>query len=405
MPLTQASPLSTRRRWRKPVIALVLAALAGGGWYAWQGKQAAPPPAAAKKADKPTVFELAQNDVVTVEARELALRLPLSGSLAPLAQATVKSKVSGVVLETSVREGMTVSAGQVIARLDDADARARVAQQSAMLKEANARLALATKNEANSQALLKQNYISQNSFDTTRNSVELAQAAVDAARAQLDLARIALNDTQIRAPLSGVVSKRFVQAGEKLSPDSPVMAIVDLQHLTLDAQVPASDIPRVQVGQDVRFRVDGFDAREFSGKVARINPAAEAGSRSMLVYISVANTDNLLRAGMFAKGQITTDKSGARPIVPLAALRKDGARDVVYRVDGGKVVAQPVELGMRNEDEGLAEVTGGVEAGAVLLAVPLDGVKPGTQVKLAGAKTGASAPVAATASSSPAKKG
>ncbi|MFC5461296.1 efflux RND transporter periplasmic adaptor subunit [Massilia niabensis] len=386
LPLASVSPLSSRRRWRTPVIALVLAALAGGGWFAWQGKNAPPAAAsagAAKQADKPTVFELAQNDVVTVEARELALRLPLSGSLAPLAQATVKSKVSGVVLETSVREGMNVRAGQVIARLDDADARARVAQHAALLKEANARLSLATKNEANSQALLRQNYISQNSFDTTRNSVELAQAASDAARAQLELARIALNDTLIRAPLSGVVSKRFVQAGEKLSPDSPVMAIVDLQHLTLDAQVPASDIPRVQVGQDVRFKVDGFDAREFSGKVARINPAAEAGSRSMLVYISVANSDQLLRAGMFAKGEITVDKSGSRPLVPLAALRKDGAVDVVYRVDGGKVVAQPVQLGMRNEDEGLAEVTGGVEAGAVLLAVPLDGVKPGSQVKLA----------------------
>lgn len=269
LPLSSTPPASVpttrRRRWRKPVIALAVIALAGGGWYALQGK--APPPAqaaAAKKADKPTVFELAQNDVVTVESRELALRLPLSGSLAPLAQATVKSKVSGVVLETGVREGMKVAAGQVIARLDDADARARVAQQAALLKEANARLAMATKNEANSQALLKQNYISQNSFDTTRNSVELAQAAVDAARAQLDLARIALNDTVIRAPLTGVVSKRFVQAGEKLSPDSPVMAIVDLQHLTLDAQVPASDIPRVQVGQDVRFKVDGFNGRDFS---------------------------------------------------------------------------------------------------------------------------------------------
>jgi RND family efflux transporter MFP subunit len=382
-------------------MALIVAALAGGGWFAWQGKNA-PPPSVANKADKPTVFELAQNDVVTVEARELALRLPLSGSLAPLAQATVKSKVSGVVLETTVREGMNVSAGQVIARLDDADARARVAQHAAMLKEANARLGLATKNEANSQALLRQNYISQNSFDTTRNSVELAQAASDAARAQLDLARIALNDTLIRAPLSGVVSKRFVQAGEKLSPDSPVMAIVDLQHLTLDAQVPASDIPRVRVGQDVRFKVDGFDAREFSGKVARINPATEPGSRSMLVYISVANNDKLLRAGMFAKGEITVDKSGTRPIVPLAALRKDGAVDVVYQVDGGKVVAQPVQLGMRNEDEGLAEVLGGVEAGAVLLAVPLDGVKPGSQVKLA--KAGAIAPAVAT-QSSPAKKG
>jgi len=376
-------PTASRRRWRKPAIALAVIALAGGGWYALQGKSAPPPAAAAaKKADKPTVFELAQNDVVTVESRELALRLPLSGSLAPLAQATVKSKVSGVVLETGVREGMKVAAGQVIARLDDADARARVAQQAALLKEASARLAMATKNEANSQALLKQNYISQNSFDTTRNSVELAQAAVDAARAQLDLARIALNDTVIRAPLSGVVSKRYVQAGEKLSPDSPVMAIVDLQHLTLDAQVPASDIPRVQVGQDVRFKVDGFNGRDFQGKVARINPATEAGSRSMLVYISVANDDGSLRAGMFAKGSITTDKSDARPIVPLAALRKDGTRDVVYRVDSGKVVAQPVRLGMKSEDEGLAEVTEGVQAGAVLLAVPLDGVKPGSAVKL-----------------------
>lgn len=389
LPLTPATPLSTRRRWRKPAIALVLALLAAGGWYAFAGKgQPAPAAAAAQAAKagpKTTVFELAHNDVVRIEARELALRLPLSGSLAPLAQATVKSKVSGVVLETTVREGMNVSAGQVIARLDDADARARVAQQQAALKEASARLALATKNEANSRALLDQKYISQNSFDTTRNSVELAQAAVDAARAQLDLARIALNDTVIRAPLSGVVSRRFIQAGEKLSPDSPVMAIVDLEHLTLDAQVPASDIPRVQVGQDVRFRVDGFDKREFTGKVARINPATETGSRAMLVYISVANTDGSLRAGMFAKGQITTDKTGAQPIVPLAALRKDGERDVVYRIDGGKVVAQPVQLGMRNEDEGLAEVTGGLDAGAVLLAVPLDGVKPGTQVKLPGA--------------------
>jgi RND family efflux transporter MFP subunit len=391
-PPAPSLPAAGRRRWRKPAIALAViaaVALAGGGWFALHGKSAPPAAADAKKAEKPTVFELAPNDVVTVEARELALRLPLSGSLAPLAQATVKSKVSGVVLETSVREGMKVAAGQVIARLDDADARARVAQQAALVKEATARLALATKNEANSQALLKQNYISQSSFDTTRNGVELAQAAVDAMRAQLDMARIALNDTTIRAPLSGVVSKRFVQAGEKLSPDSPVMAIVDLQHLTLDAQVPASDIPRVQVGQAVRFRVDGFDKRSFSGTVARINPATEAGSRSMLVYISVANDDGSLRAGMFAKGEITTDKSAPRPIVPLAALRKEGEREVVYRVDGGKVVAQPVQLGMRSEDEGMAEVTSGVEAGAVLLAVPLDGVKPGSAVKLS--KTGGAA--------------
>ena len=237
------------------------------------------------------MYELSSGDVAAIEARELRLNLPLSGSLTPLDQATVKSKVSGVVLETAVQEGMSVAAGQVIARLDAADQRARVAQQQAALDEASARLSLAKKNNANSQALLKQNYISQNSYDTTQNSVELAQASVNAMRAQLELARIALADTVIRAPLAGVVSKRHVQAGEKVAPDMPVFTIVNLRQLTLEAQVPASEVPRVKIGQEVRFKVDGFAQRDFAGKVARISPTTEAGSRSMLVYISVDNSD------------------------------------------------------------------------------------------------------------------
>jgi RND family efflux transporter MFP subunit len=281
---------------------------------------------------------------------------------------------------------MDVKAGQVIAQLDPAEARARVAQQQAMLADAQARLALAKKNMANSASLLKQNFIAQNAYDTSANAVDLAQAAVDAARAQLDLARIALADTTIHAPLSGVVSKRHAQAGEKLSPDSPVFSIVDLKHLTLDAQVPASDIPRVHVGQDVQFRVDGFDGRTFSGKVARINPATETGSRAMIVYVDVANPDGLLRAGMFAKGTVVTDKSAAHPLLPLGAVRQDKGRDVVYRVADGKIVAQPVTLGLRNPDEGVVEALDGAAAGMTVLAVPLDGIKPGSKVKLPDAK-------------------
>ncbi|HWJ95340.1 MAG TPA: efflux RND transporter periplasmic adaptor subunit, partial [Telluria sp.] len=297
-PPMSAIPVTSRRRWRKPAIALAVALVAGGGAvYMLNGNKPAPAQAAA--APKTPVFELAERDVLAVGTRELQLALPLSGALVPLSQATVKSKVSGVVLDASVREGMSVTAGQVIARLDTADHRARVAQQQAALDEANAKLSLAKKNNANSLALLKQHYISQSSYDATQNSVDLAQAAVDAARAQLELARIALNDAQIRAPLSGVVSKRHVQAGEKLAPDMPVFTIVDLRELSLEAQVPASDIPRVEVGQEVRFRVDGFGDRTFSGKVARINPTTEPGSRAMLVYVSVSNPDGTLRGGMF----------------------------------------------------------------------------------------------------------
>jgi RND family efflux transporter MFP subunit len=381
LPLT--SPLPAARRWRKRAIGALIVALAAGAWGAlhWQSGPAGP--AQAKAAPKPAVFELSGSDVATVQAGSLARELPLSGSLAPLAQATVKSKVSGVVLGTSVQEGMNVGAGQVIARIDAADQRARVAQQQAALNEAAARLALAKKNNANSAALLKQNYISQNSYDTTENGVALAQAAVDAARAQLELARIALADTAIRAPLAGVVSKRFVQAGDKVSPDTSVFAIVDLRSMTLEAQVPASDIPRVKAGQDVRFKVDGLEARSFAGKVTRINPTTEAGSRAMIVYVSVDNPDGALRGGMFAKGGITTDRTAPHPLVPLAALRRDGARELVYRVDAGTVVAQAVTVGLRNEDEGMAEVTDGLAPGAVVLAAPLDGVKPGSKVKLA----------------------
>jgi RND family efflux transporter MFP subunit len=385
LPLSPSQPeTAPRKRRLAGAIAIAVIVLAAGGGYAFTRHEAAPakPTAGPAKAEKAAVHELSRRDFAVVEARPLALTLPLSGSLTPLAQATVKSKVSGVVLSTSVQEGMRVTAGQVIARLDDAEARARVAQAQAQLADASARLALAKKNQANSAALLKQNYIAQNAYDTTNNAVDVAQAAVDSARAQLELARIALVDTSIRAPLSGTVSKRFAQAGEKLSPDSPVFSIVDLKQLTLDASVPASDIPRIKVGQDVQFRVDGFGDRSFAGKVVRINPSTEAGSRAMLVYIGVDNPDGLLRAGMFAKGVVTTEKSAAHPLLPLTAIRKEKGEDVVYRIDDGKVVAQPVKLGLRNEDEGLVEALDGVEAGATVLALPLDGIKPGSQIKL-----------------------
>ncbi len=395
LPSAPAQPTVRRKRWKAPVIGLAVLALAGGGWYATR-PQAAPKPAMAEGKDgkpKVDVYELSKGDVAAVQARALSINLPLSGSLTPIAQATVKSKVSGIVIESGVREGTPVSKGQVLARLEQSDPSARLAQQQAMLDEANARLALARKNNQNSAALLKQSYISQSAVDATQNSVELAQAGVKAAQAQLQLARNALNDTAIRAPLAGIVSKRHVQAGEKLSPDMPVFTIVNLKQLTLEAQVPASDIPRVRVGQEVRFKVDGYPGRDFVGKVARINPTTEIGSRSMIVYISVDNSDAALSGGMFAKGNITTQKSNVMPLVPLAAVHKQDNADVVYKIEGDKVVAQKVTLGLRNDDEGLAEITAGLDAGATVVLGKLDGVKPGVKVRPPGAPV-ATTPVA-----------
>lgn len=381
LPSAPAQPTLKKPRWRAPALGVLIVAAGAGAWFALAGPR--PAGANAKPAAKaPPVYELARADVAAIAAGALSVNLPLSGSLAPLTQATVKSKVSGQVLETTVQEGMNVAAGQVLARLDQADQKARLAQQQAALDEAQARLSMASKNNANSAALLAQKYISQNAYDTTENSVALARASVRAAQAQVDLARIALDDTVIRAPLAGVVSKRHVQAGDKLSPDMAAFSIVNLQQLTLEAQVPASDIPRVKIGQEVAFRVDGYPARTFAGKVARINPTTETGSRALLVYISVDNADSALRGGMFAKGSITTQKSAVRPLLPFAALRKDKEKDVVYVVEAGKVVARPVTLGLRNDDDGMVEVTDGLAPGARVITARLDAVKPGSQVKL-----------------------
>lgn len=403
LPSAPAQTPLKKPRWRAPALGVLIVAASAGAWFALAGPKPAEATAAksAAGAAKPApVYELARADVAAVANGALSINMPLSGSLAPLTQATVKSKVSGQVLETTVQEGMNVAAGQVLARLDQADQKARVAQQQAALDEASARLSMAAKNNANSSALLAQKYISQNAYDTTENSVALARASVRAAQAQLDLARIALNDTVIRAPLAGVVSKRHVQAGDKLSPDMPAFSIVNLQQLTLEAQVPASDIPRVKIGQPVNFRVDGYPARTFIGKVARINPTTETGSRAMLVYISVDNADSALRGGMFAKGSITTQTSAVRPLLPFAALRKDKDQDVVYLVDAGKVVLRHVTLGLRNEDEGMVEVTAGLEHGARVITARLDAVKPGSQVKLS--EPAATAATASAANSAPA---
>jgi RND family efflux transporter MFP subunit len=401
--LPQQSETARGKRWRAPLVVLIVVGLAGGGWTVMHGKKnAAATTATAEAAQdgkkdkdkdkKNEVFELASADIAAIDARSLAVSLPLSGSLAPLSSATIKSKVSGVVEATTVQEGMAVSEGQVLARIDQADLRARLQQQQAMLDEAQAKLSLATKNEANSLALLKQKYISQNAYDSTQNTVDLARANVKSAAAMVEIARIALNDGVIKAPISGVVSKRHVQAGEKLAPDMPVYSIVNLSELTLEAQVPASEIPRVKVGQDVKFKVDGYQQRDFHGKVARINPATEAGSRAMLVYISVRNDDSALRAGMFAKGSIVTDRSGVAPIVPLAAVRADkDKRQIVYKVEQGKLIAQPVKLGLRNDDEGYAEVVDGLQAGANVIVSRLDSLKPGASVKLPAGATAAPA--------------
>ncbi len=377
---TLEAPRARHPKFRQSVlIALVLTGLFGAGWAMLRTDTEA----AAKSDDtQEQPQELSSSDFITVQTDELRILLPISGELTAQNQATVKSKVAAAVIETLLPEGIKASKGQIVMRLDSGDLQAQLLARQAAQEDARARLVLAQKNLETSKALLRQKYISQTAYDAAESTVDIARAALKAATAQLDIARRARADANVRAPIDGIISKRFAQVGEKVSPDTPLFSIVDLKRMILEAQVPTSAIARVREGQVTSFDMEGFEDRHFNGTVARINPAAEAGSRTMTVYIQVENGDGALRAGMFAKGNIVLEKTAALPQVPLASLRQENGIDTVLKIENGKIVSQPVKLGLRDERNNMVAVISGLQAGNRVISTKLDGVRAGTTVTL-----------------------
>jgi RND family efflux transporter MFP subunit len=332
---------------------------------------------AAAKAKQTVALEFAPADLARVEALPLARWLPVSGALQPVRQATVKAKVSGDVRQVTVREGEPVAAGQVLARIDTADLEARLAERIGTLESAKAQLALAEKTRATSQALLKQSFISQNAFDNSESSYNVAQGSVKSAEAQVQLARNALRDAVATSPLNGVVAKRHVQPGEKVAFDHALVTVVDLKDLELQALVPAMDVPELALGRPVELAIDGFGERRFTGRIERINPATEPGTRAILVFVGIPNPDGALRGGMFATGRIGLAASAPVATLPAAAIRSEGGQTFVWTVDGGKLVKRIVIVGRRDDDAGRIEVKTPLPADARVLSARFDNLKEG----------------------------
>jgi RND family efflux transporter MFP subunit len=322
-------------------------------------------------------LEFVPADLARVESRALARWLPVSGAVQPVRQATVKAKVSGDVRQITVREGEAVQAGQVLARIDTADLDAKLLERIGALESAKAQLALAGKTRATNQTLLKQNFISQNAFDNSESSYNVALGSVKSAEAQVQLARNALRDAVAISPLTGVVAKRHVQPGEKVAFDSPLVTVVDLKDMELQAAVPATDVPELTIGRAVELVIDGFGDRRFSGRVERINPATEPGTRSFLVYVGIPNGDSALRSGMFATGRIALSASTPVATLPATAIRLEGGQTFVWTVEGGKLVKRIVSTGARDDAAGRVEIRTALPAGTPVLGAKFDNLKDG----------------------------
>lgn len=376
-----SSMLKRRVLW----IVIAVCLLGAGVSAAMLRKAKAPDAPALAAAQAPAVLEFLPGDVTQATVRDLRQLLPLSGSLRALNQATVKAKGAGEVREVLVREGEAVKAGQVLVRMDTSDYQARLDQAKGALQAARGQLEIATKARDNNKALLDKGFISKNAFDNAASQFDIARANVESARGALDVAQKALADTVIRAPISGLISSRTVQPGEKVPVDFHLLDVVDLRQMEMEAAVPASEIMHVALGQEVQVRVEGM-TQPLKGKVARINPATQAGSRSILVYIQIDNPEGILRVGMFGEAQLTIAKKTGVLTVPQSAVRNEAGTAYVYAIENGKLAQKPVTLGMSGDDgEGNAvEILAGLDNGARVVKTNLGSLQVGSRVRFTG---------------------
>ena len=394
--LEERTEMKSWKHW--VLLVLVIVALVLGLARALGKRQQQQEAAHLVAASSRTVAELAlsERDLFQAETVELQRSLPFTGTLKAVRAATVKARVAGELRGLSVREGDYVRAGQLLARVDATEAVARVQQAEQQALASQAQLSIAQRQQDNNQALVQQGFISPTAAQNSAASLDAARANLKAAQAALDIARKTLADTELRAPISGQVSARLAQDGERVPVDARVLEIVDAGAMEIEAALPPAEALELRVGQQADWSVEGMaQPVRARARVARIAPSVQAGSRSVLAYLSVPAQDGL-RQGLFVLGRIGLGSVQA-VAVPLSALRSDKPRPYLQLLRDGKVVhlsVLPGALGQVADEEMVA--IDGLAPGTIVLRASTGAIAEGTPARAA-----ASAGTAAPASASP----
>lgn len=371
----------TAGRWLKiALVLLMLAAVVGLGWRGHVARQAERQAQLTPPAEP--LIELGAIDLATAQVRELASGLPITGTLRAVDSALVKARVAGELQGLTLREGDAVQAGEVIARIESSEYADRVRQAQQQADAARAQVDIAQRQYDNNAALVEQGFISRTALDNSLASLNTARANHRAALAGTEVLRRALADTVLRAPIGGQIAQRLAQPGERVGPETPIVEIVDLSRLELEASLSPADSVAVRVGQTASLEIEGV-AEPVAASVARINPSAQAGSRSVLVYLSVAAQPGL-RQGLFARGELATERQRALA-VPLNAVRTDKPLPYVQVVDADRIAHRTVQMGTRGAVDGeLWVAVQGVAEDAQVLRGAAGALREGTRVRRLG---------------------
>ncbi|MBP2307255.1 efflux RND transporter periplasmic adaptor subunit [Azospirillum melinis] len=345
--------------------AMVNGALSGGapaqGGASGGAAGASKPPGGAP----PMPVEAAQVRVGTVERTVTAV-----GSLLSNESVVVRPEIAGRISEIAFKEGQRVTKGTVLVRLDDAIARATLAQAQASIAFSRAELSRADQ-------LVRQN------TGPLRNR-EQASAKLLADEAAVQLAKAQLDKQVIAAPFDGVLGLRKASVGDFVQAGKDIVNLEDIDTLKLDFRVPEMFLPAVKVGQTVKVAVDAFGGRSFDGTVYAIDPLVDVNGRALAIRARVPNPDGSLRPGLFARVSLTLTTVPDAVLIPEQAIVAFGKDQFVFKVVDGKVAQTRVVLGERRNAE--VEIAKGLAPGDMVVTAGQLKIRDGVPVAVLPAK-------------------
>lgn len=305
----------------------------------------------------------------------------LTGALVPSREARLRAEVSGRVISTYAEAGQRVSAGAVLARIEDAALGDDVLSARSNLTSAELNATQAERELERARTLSAAGAIAARDVESAERAALQAKSVLDDAKARLASRQKALGNTVVRAPFSGVVSERQVNGGDIVSPGTAMYTVVDPSSLRLEGSVPAEAAGRVSTGSRVDFSVNGYADREFVGRVSQVNPVADPVTRQVRIIATLPNLSGSLVGGLFAEGRVATETHEG-VVVPETAVDQRAVSPFVVRLRGGIVERVDVTIGVRDAARERLELLTGVSAGDTLLLGAARAISVGASVRV-----------------------
>ena len=354
------------------VLALALAACGKGPATPQKGANAA--------AGQPLL--LANEDVLTVRSTSLASGPVITGSVQPERRADLRAEVSAIVLQVLRENGDVVRRGDLLVRLDDTAIRDGLASAESAARAASQAHEQAERQFQRMTTLRASRMASAQQLEDAEVRRNNAQSELESARTRVVQARQFLQRTEVRAPFDGVVSDRKVSAGDTAQVGKELVKVIDPASMRFEGLVSADNVGSVSPGQAVTFRVNGYPDQVFTGKVRRMNPAANATTRQVEVLVDFTGRTQPRLAGLYAEGHVETSSADGITL-PATALVRDGDRASAWRVKDGKLQKVALAVGERDPRTGDWVLKDGLAEGDQVIRHPNALLKDGQLVQAA----------------------